>query len=82
MILFRRGVAPIRLENGRYKKLSIHERTFLNCTDTEEAEIHVILYCPLYIQFREDLFDSARTILNNFDNLSDVWKNHNVFFNP
>jgi hypothetical protein len=82
MALFRCGVAPIRLETGRYENLSIHERTCFNCTDTVEDEIHVMLHCPLYLQFREDLFESARTIVNNFDNLSDVEKMHNVFVNP
>ena len=40
---FRCGVAPIRLETGRYERLPVCERVCPFCNDTVENEIHVIL---------------------------------------
>jgi hypothetical protein len=63
MAFFRCGVAPISLEIGRYGNLSIYERNCFKCIDTVEDEIHVMLHCPLYKQFREDIF---WVYMNNF----------------
>ena len=56
---FRCGVAPIRLETGRYERgrhLPVAERTCYVCKDAVESEVHVILHCPLYSDLREDFF--------------------------
>ena len=60
---FRCGVAPIRLETGRYEGLPVQERKCPFC-DSVEDESHVILECALYNDIRESLFDKA----NHFDN--------------
>ena len=46
LVKFRYGTAPIRLETGRYEKLSIEER--LCEMHVVEDEKHVSFECPLY----------------------------------
>ena len=53
---FRCGVAPIRLETGRYERLDVESRTCFTCPDMVENEEHVLLKCPLYNNLREALF--------------------------
>jgi hypothetical protein len=55
---FRCGVAPLRIETGRYERVLLHQRTCFNCTDTVESEEHVLLSCPLYNDLRESLFET------------------------
>ena len=45
---FRIGIAPLRIETGRYERLNEKERTCFRCSDTVESEEHVLLDCPLY----------------------------------
>jgi hypothetical protein len=71
---FRCGVAPIRLETGRYENLHVNDRTCFNCTTNVEDEIHVILHCPVYNDIREDLLVKIRQINTVFDTLSDMEK--------
>jgi len=49
---FRCGVAPIRIETGRYENLKENERVcpFCNCI---EDEVHVLLYCNMYANVRK-----------------------------
>lgn len=42
------GLAPIRLETGRYERLPIVQRACFHCTETVESEEHVLINCPLY----------------------------------
>ena len=49
---FRCGVAPIRLETGRYEGLDESDRTCFQCPDMVENEQHVLLECPLYNDIR------------------------------
>ena len=49
---FRCGVAPLRLETGRYERLSPEQRTCFYCTDCIESEEHVLLSCPVYDDLR------------------------------
>ena len=67
---FRCGVAPIRIETGRYENLKENERVcpFCNCI---EDEIHVLLYCNLYADVRQFLFDKAVSINSTFLTLND-----------
>ena len=53
---FRCGVAPIRIETGRYERLNYNDRTCFNCTDKTENEQHVLLDCPVYQPLKESLF--------------------------
>ena len=54
---FRCGVAPIRVETGRYERLNYDDRTCFNCHEKIENEEDVLLECPLYQCYRESLYD-------------------------
>ena len=41
---FRLGVAPIRLETGRYEGLALNQRLCPFCENAVENEVHVLLY--------------------------------------
>ena len=73
MAKFRCGVAPIKIETGRYENLSINERKCFAC-DAVESECHVICECPIYEDLRNTLFAKARNVLQNFDTLSNFDK--------
>ena len=51
-------VAPLRLETGRYEKITYDERNCFNCINVVENEEHVlhVLECPLYNDIRKELF--------------------------
>ena len=66
---FRCGVAPIRLETGRYEGLPEGERTCFNCNDVVESESHVLIECSLYDDLRRELLMRARNLVNSFDSL-------------
>ena len=53
---FRCGVAPLRLEAGRYEGLAESERVCFNCEGAVENEEHVLLVCPLYDDLRQIIF--------------------------
>ena len=53
---FRMGVAPLRIETGRYERLEEEQRVCFNCGKTIESEEHVLLGCPLYQHLREPWF--------------------------
>jgi hypothetical protein len=50
---FRCGVAPLRIETGRYENKNVNERVCFICHDQIEDEKHVLLDCPLYADLRE-----------------------------
>jgi len=50
---FRCGVAPIRLETGRYENLKVEERLCPMCDHNAiEDEVHVLINCPIYSDIR------------------------------
>ena len=53
---FRCGVAPIRIETGRYERLALENRRCFNCVNHTENEEHVLLHCPLYEDLRTAYF--------------------------
>jgi hypothetical protein len=57
---FRCGVAPLRIETGRYENKNVHERVYFIFHDQREAENHVLLDCPLYADLRESLFNEVK----------------------
>ena len=72
---FRCGVAPIRLETGRYEQLNVPQRICPICTTSEvETEEHVIIRCPAYTVIRNDLFESAIAINVDFNGFNDTEK--------
>jgi len=52
---FRCGVAPLRIETGRYEKLPVHERKCPFCKTVVESELHALLNCPMYTFDRQVL---------------------------
>ena len=50
---FRCGVAPLRIETGRYENKHLEERKCPFC-DEVESEIHVIFNCDLYDDLRTE----------------------------
>jgi len=59
---FRCGVAPIRLETGRYENLSVDQRVCPFCATSVEDESHVILDCQTYADIRAPLVQAAFNI--------------------
>ena len=63
---FRCGVAPLKIETGRYQSLPVHERTCFHCNTEVEDELHVLLFCPLYDDTRQELFNHAYMCNSDF----------------
>ena len=59
---FRCGVAPLRLETGRYENLPVIDRTCRFCVNEVEDEEHVVTRCPVYDNIRDILFEKASDI--------------------
>ena len=66
---FRCGVAPLRIETGRYENKPLEERKCPFC-DEVENESHVVLSCYLYDDLRIALFNTALTFNPNFMDLT------------
>ena len=54
---FRCGVAPIRIETGRYERLALEDRRCFSCLNQVEDEEHALLHCPLYQEMRQMFFE-------------------------
>ena len=65
------GVAPLRLETGRYEGLPVEDRKCPFCPVHVESEMHVLLKCEQYTYIRENLFQTAITVHPDFSVLSD-----------
>ena len=72
---FRCGVAPLKIETGRYEGVSIENRTcfnnICNVNNCIENEKHVLLEFSVYADLRCYLFEHACLYINNFMQLSD-----------
>ena len=64
---FRMGVAPLRLETGRYEHLTENRRVCFNCPNEVESEEHVIMDCPVYSDLRSILFAKIAQHIPEFD---------------
>lgn len=64
---FRCGVAPLRIETGRYENLPLDERKCPFCNVLED-ESHVLLECSLYDDLRAVLLEKASLYENDFRN--------------
>ena len=73
-VKLRAGVAPLRLERGRYENLAVNQRTCFNCPNMVESEHHVLLKCPLYEDLQLEIFSHAFNINPGFYVLSDEEK--------
>ena len=78
---FRCGVAPIRIETGRFENLDVNQRPCLFCNVVED-EIHVILDCSAYDDLRNNLFIKAVSVLPTFNVFDANEKMKFLFTNP
>ena len=68
---FRCGVAPLRIETGRYENRPLEDRICPLCDKIEsEIMIHVLFNCYLYDDFRNELFRIAPNVNHDFNILS------------
>jgi len=67
---FRCGVAPLRIETGRFEGLARADRRCFSCTDRIESERHALLSCKMYDHIRKDLFDKISQYVVDFHSLS------------
>ena len=51
---FRTGVAPLRLETGRYEHLNLEQRVCFNCESEIETVEHELTQCPFYKDLGEN----------------------------
>ena len=79
---FRCGVAPLKIETGRYSSLPVIERTCFHCETEVEDEIHVITRCPLYLNIRSRLYEKATCLSADFIVYNDTENNKFVLSNP
>ena len=70
---FRCGVAPIRIETGRYENIAVSQR-LCNFCNVVEDETHVILDCSAYDLLRNNLFSKAISVLPSIMNLDSIEK--------
>ena len=76
---FRCGVAPLRIQTGRFEKLEVQQRVCNECKNVVEDEAHVLLKCPLYIDFRVELFYLAQNVNSDFMSFGDNQKSLFLF---
>jgi len=69
---FRCGVAPLRVETGRYENLALENRCCFYCQNVVEDEKHVLYHCPLYNECRTELISVINSMQSvSYENLSD-----------
>ncbi|XP_053395610.1 uncharacterized protein LOC128555864 [Mercenaria mercenaria] len=71
---FRAGVAPLRIETGRYENLPVAARTCPFCVSLVEDEIHTLFFCPMYNDLRNLLFEKAVHLNVDFGNMTEEEK--------
>ena len=62
----RLGILPLKIESGRYQKLSVAERVCKLCNDEVETECHFVLHCWKLKSVRDCEMESVPE-LNYFD---------------
>ncbi len=72
--IFRCGVAPLKIETGRFTNTPLTERTCYVCKEDVEDEKHVLLHCPQYQSYRSQLLSKCNFMCPDFDNYNDDQK--------
>ena len=75
------GVAPIKIETGRYEGFAVENRVCPFCRNCVEDEIHVMLACPVYQTIRLNLCLKASEIDPTFASMSNIEKFICIFSN-
>ena len=70
---FRCAVLPLKIETGRFSGLAIEDRLCQVC-DQHAVEIHLLLHCNIYNDFREILIDKSVRRDTNFITMTDAEK--------
>ena len=73
----RSSTLPIRIETGRFERLSREERICKFCDNQDiESEYHYMFECLLYNDLRNDLFAYIKNFYPNFEYIGDCeqWK--------
>ncbi len=69
--MLRCGTSPLRIETGRYERLSVEQRMCEVCdSDNVEVEMHILISCNAFIQERTKLFSHVSQFVGNFNELS------------
>ena len=72
---FRCGVAPLRLETGRYENLDESERLCILCDSNQiESEQHSLLECSMFENYRNELFYAASQTSEQFASFNNLHK--------
>ena len=75
LAMLRCGVAPIRVETGRYEGLNLEDRICPLCDSTEiEDELHFLIKCPVYEDLKIQLYREAVLVNPLFNDLNDTDK--------
>ena len=75
---FRCGIAPLKIETGRYQGLLHSERFCFKCMDKVEDEFHVVMHCSLYLHIRHYLFRKTQLVDSEFASLDENAKFHYI----
>ena len=67
---FRCGVAPLRIETGRFEGIPANERYCFHCVTCIENEEHVLMNCTLYDNIRQNMFVNILNIEPDFLSLN------------
>ncbi len=71
LVKFGCGVAPLKIETGRYTSTSEKERQCTLCKLQEvESEEYCLIRCELYLDIRQTLFHTVFLINANFDDFN------------
>ncbi len=69
--MLRCGTAPLRIETGRYERLSVEQRVCEVCdSDNVEDEMHFLCTCNAFTQERTKLLTNVSQFVCNFNELS------------
>ena len=78
---FRCGVAPLRIETGRYEQLDVIDRICPFCKHDIETELRALLKSKEYVEIRGLLYEKASSIDNDFNDFNDIEKLTFLFSN-
>ena len=68
---FRCGVAPLKIETGRYENRPLEDRIYPFGCNTVEDETHVMVNCPQNNSVRKELLQKASNIYEIFMDMSE-----------
>ena len=69
---FRCGILPLEIEVGRYRNAELTDRICQLCSTAIEDEVHFLCECPLYSDYRSQLFHAASQVETTFMNMDKI----------